>query len=129
MTPAAMQLYLLLALAANRQGMSYYGDRRIQQTLNLSSSKLARARQELIILDLIAFDGETYQLLALPDRHMPLRASRDQQAADSSANPSPQEQPATPTSENPADHPQPQFHPIPEEAREILRRAFGPDFV
>jgi len=37
MSGPARQLYLLLALAADRRGLSFCGDRRIQQTLGLDA--------------------------------------------------------------------------------------------
>lgn len=62
----AKLLYLFLCLVANRQGVSFYGDARIEKMLALSESELARARDELTELDLVAFDGHLYQVLSLP---------------------------------------------------------------
>ena len=70
MSQPAKLLYLLLAMAADRQGLSFYGKRRIEQLLALGPTELARARQDLIDADLLAFDGRLYQLLSLP-RHAP----------------------------------------------------------
>jgi len=62
----AKLLYMLLATAADRQGLSFYSDDRIEQVLALGAGDLARARLELTELDLLAFDGRLYQLLSLP---------------------------------------------------------------
>ena len=43
----AQLLYLLLAMAADRQGLSFYGDARIEHVLALGAGELVRARQEL----------------------------------------------------------------------------------
>ena len=66
MSQPAKLLYPLLATAADRRGLSFYGDRRIEQLLALGPTDLARAREELIDADLLAFDGRIYQLLSLP---------------------------------------------------------------
>jgi hypothetical protein len=65
-SPSARQLYLVLALAADRQGLSCFGDNRLQRVLDLADSDLEAARAELLRRDWIAFDGSTYQLLSLP---------------------------------------------------------------
>jgi hypothetical protein len=62
----AMQLYFLLCLVADRQGLSYYGDERLSRLLKLPRRALTRARAELCREDLLAFDGRLYQLLSLP---------------------------------------------------------------
>jgi hypothetical protein len=62
----AKLLYLLLALAANQQGLSTFGDDRICLELGLSPDELQLGRAELQRLDLMAYDGHIYQLLALP---------------------------------------------------------------
>jgi hypothetical protein len=60
-------LYLFLCLAADRQGMSFYGDQRIQSYFQRQPSDLDRSRKELIQKDLIAYDGHLYQVLSLPN--------------------------------------------------------------
>ena len=66
MTDQAKLLYTFLCLAADRQGMSYYGDKRIQSHFQLISDSIDKARNELIQKDLIAYDGRHYQVLSLP---------------------------------------------------------------
>jgi hypothetical protein len=62
----AQQLYALLALVADRQGVSFYGEARLSGLLPRTPDELRAARVELITRDLLAFARGTYQLLALP---------------------------------------------------------------
>jgi hypothetical protein len=62
----AKLLYLFLCLAADRQGLSFYGDQRIQSYFQLETFAIDEAKQELIQKDLIAYDGHLYQVLSLP---------------------------------------------------------------
>lgn len=64
----AKLLYFFLCLVADGQGISFYGDRRLQLLLDLSDGELEHARAELCRQDLLAFDGRVYQLLSLPAR-------------------------------------------------------------
>lgn len=64
----AKLLYLLLCLAADRNGLSFYGDKRILSYFQLDHRQLELARSELIEKDLIAYDGRLYQVLSLPER-------------------------------------------------------------
>ena len=66
MSDQAKLLYIFLCLAADRQGMSYYGDKRILSHFQLMSHNIDNARNELILKDLIAYDGRHYQVLSLP---------------------------------------------------------------
>ena len=63
---AAKALYLVLCLVADRRGLSYWSQRRLQALVGLDSAGLHQARQELMGHDLLAFDGRLYQLLSLP---------------------------------------------------------------
>ncbi len=62
----AKLLYLFLCLAADRLGLSFYGDQRILSYFQLNADDLDTAKQELIHKDLIAYDGNLYQVLSLP---------------------------------------------------------------
>jgi hypothetical protein len=73
MSTSAKALYLHLALAADRRGLSFWGDRRIQETIGLNPAELQKAREQLIALDLLAFDGHSYQILSLPESAPPRR--------------------------------------------------------
>ena len=61
-------LYVLLALVADRQGMSFYHDDRLASTLRLVLDAFLDARTGLVEKDLLAYDprGPRYQLLSLP---------------------------------------------------------------
>jgi hypothetical protein len=61
-------LYVLLALVADRQGMSFYHDDRLTSILRLVLDAFLNARAGLMQKDLLAYDprGPRYQLLSLP---------------------------------------------------------------
>jgi hypothetical protein len=63
-------LYVLLALVADRQGMSFYFDDRLAAILRVVLDDFLAARAGLLRRDLLAYDaaGPRYQLLALPVR-------------------------------------------------------------
>jgi len=61
----AAALYLFLATVADAQGLSYYSDQTLSERLDMGDQILARARQELIEIGLIAFQKPLYQVLAL----------------------------------------------------------------
>jgi hypothetical protein len=63
----AWALYLFLLCVADVHGLSYYADATLSRRLRLPPERLARARRELIELDLIAFDPPLYQVLSLPE--------------------------------------------------------------
>ena len=62
----AAALYLFLVTVADAQGLSYYSESTLTARLHLSSAELAAARQQLIQLDLIAYQAPLYQVLAFP---------------------------------------------------------------
>ena len=62
----ASLLYFFLALVADPNGLSYWGDERMAQRLGLSQGLLQQARQELVQRDLVAHGGLLYQVLSLP---------------------------------------------------------------
>jgi len=59
-------LYLLLVLAADRLGLSFYSYDRICSILKLTVEQYVQARNGLLKKDLIAFDGTLFQVLQLP---------------------------------------------------------------
>ena len=59
-------LYVLLALAADRQGMSFYRDDRLAGILRFVLEDFLSARSGLLRKDLIAHDGSRHQILSLP---------------------------------------------------------------
>jgi hypothetical protein len=67
-------LYLFLITAADSNGLSYYGSKKICSLLHLSYEEYIDARDRLIARDLIAFDDVLFQVLELPAepvRHLP----------------------------------------------------------
>ena len=62
----AAALYLFLVTVADAQGLSYYSDSTLTARLHLTNEELAAARQQLIKLELIAYQPPLYQVLALP---------------------------------------------------------------
>ena len=63
-------LYLFLVLVSDRNGLSYYSYDRICTTLEMDIEEYLSARDSLIRLKLIAFDGALFQVLELPSiRH------------------------------------------------------------
>jgi len=67
LAPDERRLYLLLVLAADRHGLSFYHYDSICSLLELPLETYLRARNALIDKDLIAFDGSRFQVLSLPD--------------------------------------------------------------
>lgn len=57
-------LYLFLVTVADAQGLSYCGA--LAQRLKLDPDQLVAAREQLIGLDLIAYEAPIYQVLAVP---------------------------------------------------------------
>ena len=69
--PDQRGLYLFLVLAADRGGISFYAYDRICSVLELSLDAYIAARNALIGMDLVAFDGRRFQVLSLPDAPAP----------------------------------------------------------
>jgi len=127
MSPTERQLYLVLALAADRNGISFHSDKRIQHILGFHQEELRLARAALVSRDLLAYDGTTYQLLPLPPDAMHAmgipRETSTPTMAPSCPTPRPQPAPQLP--------PSPSHGPIrqgmPESVRDILRNLYGRD--
>lgn len=66
LSPPAKLLFFFLCLVADRDGVSFYGPRRIIDLLGLEPSQLVDAQGELRHADVLAYDGQVYQLLSLP---------------------------------------------------------------
>ncbi len=80
LAPDELRLYVLLVLAADRNGLSFYHYDSICSLLELPMESYLRARNALIDKDLIAFDGTRFQVLSLPDKprfENPTPLSRD----------------------------------------------------
>lgn len=63
----AWALYLLLVLAGDARGLSYYSDPRAAELLGISAPELEQARRELIAAGLIAYRTPFYQVLGLDE--------------------------------------------------------------
>jgi hypothetical protein len=66
--PGELLLYFLLVLAGDRNGVSFYGYDRICTLLHMSLERYITARNRLIENDLLAFDGNLFQILSLPEK-------------------------------------------------------------
>lgn len=58
--------------------MSYYAEASLSRRLGLDPLRLAKARSDLIGLDLIAFEPPLYQVLSLPAAPLPVAARLEQ---------------------------------------------------
>jgi len=85
LTPTELRLYVFLVLAADRNGLSFYGFERICSVLEVDLDDFLDARNGLIDKDLLAFDGTRFQVLSLPSRpvHKPSRPLRSRDDFDS----------------------------------------------
>ena len=70
LSPKENLLYFFLALAADRDGLSFYSYDRICQLLKFTVDDYIEAREGLLGKQLIAFDGRQFQVLALPRREV-----------------------------------------------------------
>ena len=82
LAPDQLRLYLLLVLAADRTGLSFYHYDSICSLLEIPLETYLRARNALIHKDLIAFDGTRFQVLALPEQPVPAAPAPLQSPAD-----------------------------------------------
>ena len=62
----ASSLYLFLVCVGDQQGLSYYSDGAITKRLPIGD--ISTSRQELIAVDLIAYNRPFYQVLSLPEK-------------------------------------------------------------
>ena len=71
LTRDELALYLLLILAADRNGVSFYHYDRLCSILEMTLDHYLDARNALIDKDLLAYDGTRFQVLSLPERPQP----------------------------------------------------------
>lgn len=83
----AAALYLFLVTVADAQGLSYYGACSLTQRLHLSHEELGNARQQLIDLDLLAYQAPLYQVLAIGGSAIAPRARTSSSSSSSSLAP------------------------------------------
>jgi hypothetical protein len=67
LSAAELVLYLLLVIAADRRGVSFYGNDALCSLCQLSREQYLLARNGLIAKDLLAYDGHRFQVLSLPE--------------------------------------------------------------
>lgn len=82
LTRDELALYLLLVLAGDRNGISFYHYDSLCSILELPPERYLEVRNALIEKDLIAYDGTRFQVLSLPERPVPrsspaLRSAED----------------------------------------------------
>ena len=80
-------LYLLLVLAGDRNGISFYHQDSLCSLLEMPQHTYLAARNGLIDKDLIAFDGRRFQVLSLPAQPVvrppkPLRSEEEFEQSD-----------------------------------------------
>ena len=61
-----LRLYVMLVLAADRDGISFYSHQRLCSTLHMTADDYLAARNGLLRKDLVAVDGVRVQVLSLP---------------------------------------------------------------
>jgi len=61
----ALALYLFLVTVADAQGLSYYGEKALENHLSFRRETLTRARNDLVAAGLIAYERPVYQVLSL----------------------------------------------------------------
>ena len=64
-THEAAALYLFLVTVADAEGLSYYSDPSVKKRLSMDETALREARENLIRLELIAYEKPLYQVLPL----------------------------------------------------------------
>jgi len=67
----AVFLYYILVAVSDKNGLSYYSDNSLALIVRTSLPALAKARQELIELDLVAYQAPLVQVLSLPPDEQP----------------------------------------------------------
>jgi hypothetical protein len=61
----AILLYFFLAAVSDKHGLSFYGDATIAVRLRMQERVVVRAREELVIEDLVAYHAPLTQVLSL----------------------------------------------------------------
>ena len=82
LTSDELRLYVVLILAADREGISFYSHQRLCSCLEMTPDSYEAARDGLRRKDLIAADGVRVQVLSLPPEPIvigPRPMDRDQQ--------------------------------------------------
>lgn len=75
-------LYLFLVAVSDRNGLSFYHDDRIATLLKIDLPSLGKAREELVLRSLVAYDPPLYQILSLPSCPVLLPSREDREKKD-----------------------------------------------
>jgi hypothetical protein len=70
LTGDGILLYFFFAAVSDKHGLSFYSDSSIAARLRRREEDIVRARDELVTLDLIAFQAPLTQVLSLPVRRV-----------------------------------------------------------
>jgi hypothetical protein len=70
-------LYLLLVLAGDRNGLSFYHYDSLCSLAGMTLERYIAARNALIDMDLLAFDGRRFQVLSLPSDAQQLQTQEE----------------------------------------------------
>jgi len=74
----AITLYFFLAAVSDRFGLSYWSESTIATRLKIDELAITRAREQLIVHDLLAYRYPLYQVLSLPGTEpRPARSSSE----------------------------------------------------
>ena len=75
----AVFLYYILVAVSDKSGLSFYSDNSLALIVRTSLPALAKARQELIERDLVAYQAPLVQVLSLPpdEQHWPRVSQAD----------------------------------------------------
>lgn len=65
--PDELALYLVLVVAGDADGLSYYGDESIAKLIGVPAARVTELREGLVRADLIAYRKPLYQVLELPE--------------------------------------------------------------
>jgi len=72
-------LYFFLVAVSDRNGLSFYHDDRIASLLKIDLPALGKARGDLIMRSLIAYESPLYQVLSLPSKPIPLPSKEERE--------------------------------------------------
>lgn len=64
----SLALYLILITVCDRDGLSYYGESLLCALLGWSRGRLAKARENLVEVDIVGYEDPIYQVFELPAR-------------------------------------------------------------
>jgi hypothetical protein len=114
LSPRENLLYFFLVLAADRHGVSFYSYDKICTLLQLEVEAYVQARDGLIRKQLLAFDGQLFQVLALPKPGPAMPVETPRRASDRRGNVQVLREIITRLAQEPAELSSPFRIPVPE---------------